>query len=603
MARRPTRSASRMTEEGVARLLLGALACLCAVGLALWGAGALALVLSGRDPLALPLSRAPELALSVLAHPRRPALGWPGPLRSHLPPPALLYLAAACWPLPALYFGRRLLGARRRPRGPGPAAWAEGREARPLQVRGPLPGRLVLGTLGRGLIAAEAAQSLLVLGPTQSGKTSGLAIPALLEWQGPAVATSVKGDLLRETADWRSRLGRVQVFDPAAVSGRPSAPWSPLAAAASWAGARRTAAGLCSVASARGGGVEDGAFWFATAEKLLAPLLFAAATSGASMADVVRWVDAVEVDEVLDALEVAGVPEALLAAEASFRRDARQLSSVYATAETVLAAFADPTVRAASDGSEVRAEALLDGGAHTLYLVAPPREQERLAPVFVTLLREVLAAAFARAEAEGGRLASPLLVVLDEAANIAPLDDLDTIASTAAAHGVQLVTVFQDLAQLDARYGRRGATVLNNHRAKLLCPGVSDGATLRQLSELIGDAEEVGEGESIDADGRRAVSRSPRERRLAPADRLRRLAAGEAVLLYGNLDPMRLRLRPWFEDRALAARARSGEVGGALSGRPRGRRRGRRARGRVPAHASRGSRHGRRGARRSGRSG
>jgi tryptophanase len=54
------------------------------------------------------------------------------------------------------------------------------------------------------------------------------------------------------------------------------------------------------------------------------------------MADVVRWVDAQEVGEVMDLLEQAGSPEALQAAQANWLREERQRSSVYTTAESVL---------------------------------------------------------------------------------------------------------------------------------------------------------------------------------------------------------------------------------------------------------------------------
>ena len=61
------------------------------------------------------------------------------------------------------------------------------------------PGRLTLGLVDGRLVAAEPRQSVIVVGPVQTGKTSGFAVPAILEWQGPVVATSVKTDLLRET--------------------------------------------------------------------------------------------------------------------------------------------------------------------------------------------------------------------------------------------------------------------------------------------------------------------------------------------------------------------------------------------------------------------
>jgi type IV secretion system protein VirD4 len=76
-------------------------------------------------------------------------------------------------------------------------------------------------------------------------------------------------------------------------------------------------------------------------------------------------------------------------------------------------------------------------------------------PLFSGLVTRVIEAAYDRAARQGRPLDPPLLVVLDEAANVAPLAELDVLASTAAGHGIQLVTVWQDLAQLTARYGPR----------------------------------------------------------------------------------------------------------------------------------------------------
>ncbi|MGH2928810.1 MAG: type IV secretory system conjugative DNA transfer family protein, partial [Solirubrobacteraceae bacterium] len=69
--------------------------------------------------------------------------------------------------------------------------------------------------LGRRVLAAEMAQSVAVVGPTQSGKTTALAVPAILGWDGPVLAASVKTDLVRDTLMWRRRCGTVWCFDPA----------------------------------------------------------------------------------------------------------------------------------------------------------------------------------------------------------------------------------------------------------------------------------------------------------------------------------------------------------------------------------------------------
>jgi type IV secretion system protein VirD4 len=436
----------------------------------------------------------------------------------------------------------------RRPGRPAPPepGWATPRDLRPLEVSEPPGDRVVLGRGGRRLLAAEAYQSVLLVGPTQSGKTSGLAIPAILEWAGPVVATSVKSDLVRATIDHRRRRGPVELYDPTGATSLPATAWSPLSTAGSWTGAKQLAAALCSVARADGG-MEDAGFWYASAEKLLAPLLLAAASAGVTMSDVVRWVDDVELHEPLLALELAGVPDALRAARTSFGRDERQRSSVFATAETIVAGFSDPSVAASSYGPGLDPAALLDGSSRTLYCCAPAREQERLRPVFVALLRQVIDGAFEHSARLGRPLDPALLIVLDEAANIAPLGDLDTIVSTAAGHGIALVTVWQDFAQIEARYGRRWPTIVNNHQAKVLCPGSADPLTLDHLSSLIGDDERTDRSTTVGDDGRWSSTESASVRRLAPSALLRTLRAGEAVVVYGALPPVRLRLRPYFE--------------------------------------------------------
>ena len=140
--------------------------------------------------------------------------------------------------------------------------------------------------------------------------------------------------------------------------------------------------------------------------------------------------------------------------------------------------------------AELRAERLLDGGRHTAYLCAPAHEQRRLQPLFATLVQEIVAHAYDRTTETGKPLDPPLLLVLDECANIAPLRDLATLASTGAGQGIQLVSVFQDMAQINAVYGRDHApTIVSNHRAKVILSGISDPQTLDYVGRLLGDEE------------------------------------------------------------------------------------------------------------------
>jgi type IV secretion system protein VirD4 len=395
----------------------------------------------------------------------------------------------------------------------------------------------------------------LVVGPTQSRKTSGLAIPAILEWQGPVIAASVKGDLARTTLDHRSRLGRTWVYDPTSASGLPTSKWTPLSSAITWPGARRIAASLTEVARNGSGSLTDGDFWYSTAAKLIAPLLHAAALGGGDMSDVCRWLDTQQTDEVERILFEAGATAALQAVGATWNRDERQRSAIYTTAETTVEMFSDPLVAESSrvpPGSEpgpdkIDPDALISGN-NTLYVCSPAHEQRRLRPLFTTIVTQMIEAAYDRSLRLGCPLDPPLLVVLDEAANVAPLSELDVLASTAAGHGIQLITVWQDLAQLQARYGARSGSVVNNHRAKLFLSGIADTDTLDQASRLIGDTDRLVRSRTTDRSGATSTTDSQAVSRLMPADALRRIPPGEGVLVFGHLPPVRIRLRPWYDE-------------------------------------------------------
>jgi type IV secretory pathway TraG/TraD family ATPase VirD4 len=139
---------------------------------------------------------------------------------------------------------------------------------------------------------------------------------------------------------------------------------------------------------------------------------------------------------------------------------------------------------------------------------------------------------------------------LDEAGNVAPLPNLAEIASTAPSHNIQLVSIFHDLAQARSRYGGQAETMINSHRARMLLPGVADLDTLRYFAGLVGDAE-IHEITRTTGAGGTSRSAGRGRRPLVAADALRLLPDRHALLVYGRLAPVQLRLRMWFADRGL----------------------------------------------------
>ena len=131
------------------------------------------------------------------------------------------------------------------------------------------------------------------------------------------------------------------------------------------------------------------------------------------------------------------------------------------------------------------------------------------------------------------------------------------LATTARGQGIQLVTVWHDKSQLEARYGPKASTILNNHRAKLFLSGLADLSALELGARLIGDQALVDRNRSMGSDGRHSLNESTSYRPLLPVEDLRRLRPGEGVLLYGHLRPTPIRLRPFYEPREQARRDRA----------------------------------------------
>ncbi|HUR23863.1 MAG TPA: type IV secretory system conjugative DNA transfer family protein [Acidimicrobiales bacterium] len=585
---------------------MAALIALVAVAGLAWCGAALAAMLAGRGRFHASLADALRAACGMPGHFGDPAAAWPEPIRSALPGPVpywlahfvvvavLVVVAVVAWRVLRTPPERDGLGVERS------AAFANRGDLARLLVKGPTPGRIILGRAEGGLVATEQRTGVCIIGPSQSGKTTGLCVPALLELGrggGAVLASSIKEDLWKATQRRRNALGDVKVFDPTLIVSRRSDTWSPLRQAHGVSGAQAAARALAEVAGKSN--LENPDFWMNTSKELLWPLFFIAANTDGAMRDVVRWVTLHdrpiiggngrlvregEVSERLrflmdharpddpDATPPFGTPpvridepkrrpfptvsEVALARDAmagTWGSDERLRSGIYSSARTVIEAWSDPVVASASDGCEITPEWLLAGN-NTLYIVAPAKEQAQFRPVFTSLVADLVHQAFDTATRNGGELKHKLLVLLDEAANICPARELPSWCSTAPSHGITLVTVWQDRSQQRARYGRDGAeTVWNNSAAKVILSGLADHATA-EVTQLLGEEEYQRTGSSVEVGtGRRSVNQQAYSRRLVSEDSLRRQAYGQALLIYKELPPARLTLRPWKLDPALRA--------------------------------------------------
>jgi type IV secretory pathway TraG/TraD family ATPase VirD4 len=183
----------------------------------------------------------------------------------------------------------------------------------------------------------------------------------------------------------------------------------------------------------------------------------------------------------------------------------------------------------------------------TLYIVGTEDVQDELRPIFVGLIDALLVRVGERVQ-QGRRSDKPLLLLLDEAANSAPLTKLPQYAATLRSRDVQLVTIFQDYGQVVRRWGRDNAkSILNNHVARVLLPGMADPELLEVFSNLVGERQAVSTTVSEGSYGP-STSETHKWERLAPVNELRTIPAGHAVLIHDNTAPAKVRLRPYYRE-------------------------------------------------------
>ncbi len=121
----------------------------------------------------------------------------------------------------------------------------------------------------------------------------------------------------------------------------------------------------------------------------------------------------------------------------------------------------------------------------TVYIHAPAEEQAAAAPLVCGLLAEIRRATYQTHRQ--GALPRRVLFALDEAANIAPLEELPQITSEGGGQGVTLLAAFQDLSQARQRWGKAAEGFLTLFGTKLILPGVADTQTLEAISTALGE--------------------------------------------------------------------------------------------------------------------
>lgn len=359
---------------------------------------------------------------------------------------------------------------------------------------GPLLGRTVIGDIA---LHVPAEMSVTATAGQRTGKTVAWAIPAVLTAWGPCLATSNKPDLYRATCYGREQVGRVWLCDLQAVTGRRECGfWVDLFTQVTTLAAARKLAGFFisgeSGAGSKSSTGSDEGYFDGGARELLALHQFAAACAGGDLHHVAEWLGRDQDPTPALILRHHGHPRPaarILEAQGLY---SRQRDGLYDMARRFLNVLSDeaygqlvtPPRRKLLRAHESRAhghahgvvvEATLQAVTHdlpqfrptdfvssndTLYALSQAGP-DGATPLTAALVGQVLEAGLAAARSRlDGRLAVPLLCVLDEAANCARIAELPSYYTYAAGAGIILMTILQVIEQGEDLWGVNGLKIM-----------------------------------------------------------------------------------------------------------------------------------------------
>jgi len=413
-----------------------------------------------------------------------------------------------------------------------------------------LPGdRILLGLAGGRWVTAPPNVGALIVGPPRTGKSAGLVIPNVLAWQGSVVATSTRRELVERCAAHRQTMGTVWVFDPMGIfkGGLPPGcirlAWSPVTGARDWHVALMHGDALT---SGSGKGVTSGSHWEHRSAQLVSLLLHAAALGGHPMQAVGHWATVHDLETPRDILEGAKAEDALAVASSFSGTPPNEMGSIWSTAVGCLRAFGSPLLRDMEAGGERMSWRAFLAEPSTLFLVVPADAHVSAAPVVLGLLEDLRSAVREVSDdSPGGRLPVPLLLALDEVANLSPIPSLDAIVSEGGGRGLVTLAATQDLGQIRHRWGEQLADAfLTIYGCKVLLRGVADARLLDHLATVVG-AKEAAAQQQAQAQGVTGGPHVAAGARL-PAHELSELKSGTAWVLVGGEAPRVVTLSLWW---------------------------------------------------------
>lgn len=445
----------------------------------------------------------------------------------------------------------------------GSARWATRSE---IARAGLLSGSgVVIGRYAGAYLRHDGPEHVLCFAPTRSGKGVGLVVPTLLTWPHSAIVHDIKGENWELTAGFRSRFGRVLLFDP---TNEASAAYNPLAEVRRGTKEVRDVQNIADVLVDPEGSLERRNHWEKTSHSLLvgAILHVLYAEPDKTLAGVASFLSdpSRSIEATLAAMmttpHLAGEcvhPVVASAARELLNKSENERSGVLSTAMSFLGLYRDPVIAKVTRRCDWRIADLVDPEQPvTLYLVVPPSDISRTKPLVRLILNQV-----GRRLTEDlgeGAARQRLLLMLDEFPALGRLDFFESALAFMAGYGIKAFLIAQSLNQIEKAYGQNNAILDNCHVR--VCFATNDERTAKRISESLGTATELRAMKNYAGHrlspwlGHLMVSRTETARALLTQGEIMQLPGTDEIVMLAGAHPIRATKARYYADPRLETR-------------------------------------------------
>jgi type IV secretion system protein VirD4 len=442
----------------------------------------------------------------------------------------------------------------------GSARWATRSEVRAAGLLN--PDGVILGCLARDYLRHDGPEHVLCFAPTRSGKGVGLVIPTLLTWPGSAIVHDIKGENWLLTAGWRTRFGRVLLFDPTNSS---SAAYNPLLEVRRGDKEVRDVQNVADILVDPEGALERRNHWEKTSHSLLvgAILHVLYAEADKTLSGVANFLSDPRhpIETTLRAMmttpHLGDRPHPVVASAARelLNKSENERSGVLSTAMSFLGLYRDPVVAKVTSRCDWRIGDLVQGERPaTLYLVVPPSDISRTKPLVRLVLNQIGRRLTEDLNVRGQRI----LLMLDEFPALGRLDFFESALAFMAGYGLKAFLIAQSLNQIEKAYGPNNAILDNCHVRVAFA--TNDERTARRVSDALGTATEMRAMKNYAGHrlspwlGHLMVSRQETARPLLTTGEVMQLPPGDELVLVSGVPPIRARKVRYYEDARLKSR-------------------------------------------------